>query len=51
MWQSIFAELYIFNNNTINGLTLVYSDENEIPLQYYNGKLLGPIKIWEVTQN
>ena len=27
---------------------LVYSDDKGIPLAVYNGRLIGPLKIWEM---
>jgi len=28
---------------------LVYSDEANLPLSIYNGRIIGPLKIWEVS--
>ena len=46
--NSLFAELYLFNKQTKN-FKLGYSDESQIPLAIYNGRLIGPYKIWEVN--
>ena len=42
------TNLYIFNKQSEN-FKLVYSDEINVPLSVYNGKLIGPIKIWEIS--
>jgi hypothetical protein len=28
---------------------IVYNDEKEMPLAIYNGRIIGPLKIWKVT--
>ncbi|MFH0797815.1 MAG: hypothetical protein V1906_00220, partial [Candidatus Woesearchaeota archaeon] len=30
-------------------LKLVYTDEAQMPLALYNGMMIGPLKIWEVS--
>ena len=42
------AHLYLFGEETEN-FKLIYSDESEFPLSIYQGRLIGPLKIWQVT--
>ena len=28
---------------------LAYNDESQIPLSVYNGRIIGPLKIWEIS--
>ena len=44
----MFAHLYLFGEGSEN-FKLVYSDESRIPLAVYNGRPIGPIKIWEMN--
>ena len=44
--NSLFGRLYLLNED-IEGFKLVYKDEG-IPLSFYEGRLIGPLKIWEV---
>jgi len=46
--NSLFAELYLYNKKS-DYFKVVYSDESRIPLAIYNGRLIGPTKIWEVN--
>ena len=46
--NSLFAELYLYNKESDN-FKVAYSDESQIPLAIYNGRLIGPYKIWEVN--
>ena len=46
VYDTNFARLYIYGENDPN-FKLVYSDS--VPLGYYQGQLIGPIKIWEVN--
>ncbi|MEK6956203.1 MAG: STT3 domain-containing protein [Nanoarchaeota archaeon] len=46
--NSLFARLYILNQQS-KYFSLVYDDSNMIPLSFYNGRLIGPIKIWKVN--
>ncbi|MBS3160455.1 glycosyltransferase family 39 protein [Candidatus Woesearchaeota archaeon] len=46
--ESLFAQLYLFDKKTDN-FKLVYTDEPQVPLSIYNGRLIGPYKIWEVS--
>ena len=43
-----FAEHYLFGKTNEN-FNLVYSDEASVPLMMYNGRIVGPLKIWEVS--
>jgi len=45
--NSLFAELYLYNKESEN-FKIAYTDESQIPLAVYNGRLIGPYKIWEV---
>ena len=45
VWDTNFARLYMYGEDDPN-FKLVYQDE--IPLVYYQGRLIGPIKIWSV---
>ena len=47
-YKSLFSELYLFNKESENFKT-AYSDESQIPLAIYNGRLIGPYKVWEVN--
>jgi asparagine N-glycosylation enzyme membrane subunit Stt3 len=44
--DTLFARLYIYNED-IPWFKLVYQDEQ--PLAVYNGRIIGPIKIWELN--
>ena len=46
--KTLFAHLYLFGEGSEN-FKLVYSDESRIPLAVYNGRPIGPIKIWEMN--
>jgi len=49
VWNSRVAQWYLFGNEG-EYVNLVYSDvEAGYPLMYYNGMLIGPLKIWEVS--
>lgn len=43
--HSLFGRLYLLDEQ-IKGFNLVYKDER-VPFAYYNGRLIGPIRIWE----
>ena len=43
-----FAQLYLFGKRG-KYFKLAYSDEDQIPLTLYNGRIIGPLKIWEVS--
>ncbi len=40
---------YFLMNEESPYLKLVYTDEAQMPLALYNGMLIGPLKIWEVS--
>jgi len=44
--SSLFSKLYI-NDFKMDGYSKVYDDNT--PLAIYNGRLIGPIKIWEIN--
>ncbi len=46
--NSLFAELYLYNKQSEN-FKLVYNDDSQIPLAIYNGRLIGPYRVWEVN--
>ncbi len=46
--NSLFARLYLYNEKSDN-FKVAYSDESQIPLAIYNGRLIGPYKVWEVN--
>ena len=46
VWDTNMAKLYIYGEDNPN-FELVYSDAT--PLGYYQGQLIGPIKIWKVN--
>ncbi len=43
-----FGQYYMFGRES-EYFKLVYSDEKEIPLAIYNGRIIGPLKIWKVS--
>ena len=45
--KSLFARLFLMNEENPY-FELVYNDESQLPLAYYQGNLIGPLKIWEV---
>ena len=45
VYNTLFSKLYI-NNQNIDNYSLVYSDTT--PLAIYNGRIIGPIKIWSI---
>ncbi|MFH1211245.1 MAG: hypothetical protein V1645_05015, partial [archaeon] len=46
--QSRFGQYYMFSKESEN-FKIVYNDEQEMPLAIYNGRIIGPLKIWKVT--
>ncbi|MBU4501419.1 MAG: hypothetical protein KKA79_02410, partial [Nanoarchaeota archaeon] len=42
------AQLYLMGKQS-EYFKLVYSDEEQMPLSIYNGRNIGPLKIWEIT--
>jgi len=48
--RTLFTRLYLFNQEDEDKyFKLVYNDEGAIPLAIYSGRLIGPIKIWNIT--
>ncbi len=45
---SRFAHLYLYGEEPEN-FELVYDDSGSMPLSLYNGRVIGPLRIWEVT--
>ena len=48
VYSSNFVHMYMFGED-YEYMDLVYSDEESVPLMYYEGMIIGPMKIWEVT--
>jgi len=48
VWNTWFTQHYLFGKDS-EGFTTVYNDESSVPLAIYNGRIIGPMKIWEVT--
>ena len=46
--KSLFAQLYLFDKETDN-FELVYNDNNNLPLSLFQGRIIGPLKIWKVN--
>ncbi len=46
--DSFLARYYLYGDESPN-FKLVYSDEKQVPLALYNGRMIGPHKIWEVN--
>jgi len=46
--NTLFTHLYLFGEKSDN-FKLVYSDEANMPLAFYRGMIIGPLKIWEVS--
>ncbi len=46
--NTLFTHLYLFGEESDN-FKLVYSDESNMPLALYQGMIIGPLKIWEVS--
>jgi len=46
--RTLFADLFIYGTDSQN-FKLVYNDEANMPLALYNGRLIGPLKIWEIS--
>ncbi|MDP3728627.1 MAG: STT3 domain-containing protein [bacterium] len=47
VWNTWFTEHYLFGQDS-EYFTTVYSDESSVPLAIYNGRIIGPHKIFEV---
>lgn len=49
VYKGMFAKIYLLNKEYEN-IKLAYSDENTgMPLAIYQGRLIGPLKIWKIT--
>ena len=46
--KTLLAHLYIYGEKS-DIFQIAYSDENNLPLSIYQGRLLGPMKIWKVN--
>ena len=44
--NTLFGQLYLLDNNKWEGFSLAYTDN--VPLAIYQGRPIGPIKIWKV---
>ncbi len=45
---TLFTQLFLFGKEP-EGFKVVYNDQQSWPLAVYNGRLIGPLKIWEMT--
>ena len=48
VWKSRFAQLYLLGKQNEH-FAVVYNDEKSLPLSVYNGRLIGPLKIWKIN--
>ena len=46
--KTLFAQLYLFSKPGTY-FKEVYNDQNNMPLAFYNGRIIGPLKIWEIN--
>ena len=46
--NTMFTKLYLFNEESMY-FKLVYSDKNNVPLMIFNGQLVGPLNIWQIS--
>ncbi len=46
--NTLFTKLYLYGQDTEH-IKVAYSDEQQVPLAIYQGRLIGPLKIWEFT--
>jgi len=46
--RTLFTRLFLFNQED-EYFKIGYNDENSMPLAIYNGRLIGPLKIWEIS--
>ena len=46
--NSLFAHLFLYGAES-DYFKLVYTDQENTPLALYGGRLIGPLKIWEVS--
>ena len=48
VWTTVFTHLYLFDEDW-DYFEKIYDDSNKFPLALYNGGIIGPLKIWEVS--
>ncbi|MBS3156813.1 hypothetical protein J4442_01405 [Candidatus Woesearchaeota archaeon] len=46
--NTLFYKLYLAGQEG-DYFKLAYNDESQIPLSVYNGRIIGPLKIWEIS--
>ncbi|MBL7148071.1 MAG: hypothetical protein ISS82_04565 [Nanoarchaeota archaeon] len=46
--RTLFAHLYMYGEESEN-FKVVYNDEVNMPLSLYNGRIIGPLKIWGIS--
>ncbi|MEA3430547.1 MAG: STT3 domain-containing protein [Nanoarchaeota archaeon] len=50
--NALWTQLYLFEQNNpeydTSAFKLAYNDEEGMPLAFYQGRIIGPIKIWEI---
>ncbi len=46
--DSLFSKLFLMNTKS-KYFKLAYTDESRMPLAVYNGRLIGPLKIWTIS--
>ena len=46
--DSMFARLYLYEEK-LKYFDVAYTDEDQVPLGLYHGRLFGPLKIWKAT--
>jgi len=46
--KTLFTQLYLFDKPG-KYFNLVYNDKDQIPLALFNGRTIGPMKIWEIN--
>ncbi|MBU2633705.1 MAG: glycosyltransferase family 39 protein [Nanoarchaeota archaeon] len=46
--RTLFAHLYLYGEES-ESFKIAYNDETNMPLSLYNGRLIGPLKIWEIN--
>ena len=46
--RTLFTQLFLFDKET-DAFKVAYNDAANLPLSLYNGRLIGPLKIWNIT--
>jgi len=50
--NALWTQLYIFEQKNpdydTSAFKLAYNDEKEMPFAFFNGRVIGPLKIWEI---